>query len=142
MPELHGDAYAADMTNTVPEPSGTDTPGNLLAVPEPDAARQMLKDWDATHKLIQPRLAQWKVNKARRKGYVGVKIVKQQNDAKAYIPTGSTPSGQLMNKAARLARRLRSQIFADPPLPEATPASDQDQDRDAAEFATRVLQDL
>lgn len=139
--------YLNDTSNSVPE---SERGGNLreqqaqtlLDMEEKDAARRMLKEWDESHRDIKPFKEQWKANRARSKGFTGVKIIKAQNEAKAYIPRGASPNHAVMNKAARLKRRLRSTIFADPPIPEATPASDDDMDRDAAEFTTRVLQDV
>jgi hypothetical protein len=137
------------------EDQGNFTPGstasddvareNLLTLAQSDpegCARRLLADWDASNKHVKSLKAQWKVNRARAKGFTGVSLIKQQDENKAYIPIGARQSVAGMNKAARLKRRLRAQMFADPAKPEATPSTDEDQDRDAAELATRVLEDL
>ena len=141
------DAFAH--TNTVRKTSvgGSGAPGSededsLLVMEEADAAKQMLKDWDDSWKPVRQRIEEWKVNKARVAGYIGVQLIKKQDQSQAYIPTGAKKSVAGMNKAARLMRRLRSVLFADPPKAEAMPSTDDDHDRDAAEMSTRVLDDL
>jgi len=114
----------------------------LLTMDEEMAGRAMVQEWEESRQFHRREMAQWQVNRARELGYIGVSIVKVQDENRAHIPLGSSPSGQVMNKAARLKRRLRSTLFADKPLPEATPATDADEDRDSAEIATRVLIDV
>jgi len=115
---------------------------SLLEMGEHDAAKQILKDWDQSWKAIAKYVEQWKVNKARSGGFTGVQLVKKQDRMQAYIPTGAKKGVAGMNKAARLCRRVRANIFADPPSPEAIPGNDDDDDRDAAEVSTRILQDV
>ena len=133
-----------DQSNTVPLDTGTLTPApsgaNLLEVSESQAAARMLADWDLSYKDIQPLKAQWDVNRHWAAGFSGARVIKQQNDARFYLPLNSPRSSS--GKANRLRRRLRSTIFADPPVPDAVPGSGSDEDRDAAEVSTRVLTDL
>jgi len=135
---------AFDTTNKVPR-DVTDTDErlsrpNLLEMDKKKAAQRMFREWNQAHKELKGLKAQWKVNALHTKGYIGVKVLKQQDDNIAHVPTGSRPSTGL-NKAARLCRRIRNVIFADPAKPEATPSSDMEDDRDRAEFSTRVLED-
>lgn len=106
------------------------------------AAELVLRQWDESTTLLKPHFAQWKINRARMAGYTGMRLVKVQNEQRAFFPLGSTPSQTTTNKAARLCRRLRSTIFADPAVPDAIPSSDDDEDRDAADMSTRVLTDV
>lgn len=115
---------------------------SLLEMDEAEAARKALKDWDKSWKPIKRFIEQWKVNRARSEGYTGVQLVKRQDQAQAYIPTGARKNVSGMNKAARLSRRIRATLFSDPPKPEALPSADADEAKDAAEMATRVLEDL
>lgn len=135
-----------DTTNTVRKDSAKGAPAtdteSLLDMEKADAAKQMLKDWDDSWKPMKQRIEEWKVNRARTQGYIGVYLVKKQDHAQAYIPTGAKRSVAGMNKAARLTRRTRAVLFADPPKAEAMPSTDDDHDRDAAEMSTRVLDDL
>ena len=137
---------ALDTKNTVRSEGkarDTDAPDDsLLEMDKAEAARQMLKEWDDSWKQVKKYSEEWKVNKARAQGYIGVALLKRQDHNQAYIPTGAKKGVAGMNKAKRLMRRLRANIFADPPMPEASPANDTDEDRDAAETATRVLTDL
>lgn len=137
-------ADALLLENDVPR-SATDTPEqgisrpNLLQLPAPDAAKRMVEEWEATHKRVKPLIEQWKINGLRAKGYSGLRLIKVQDEQRAIVPLGATPNMAAMNKASQLKRRMRAQLFADPPIPEAVPSTDEDQDRDAAEFATRAL---
>lgn len=115
---------------------------SLLEMEEAEAAKQALKDWDKSWKPIKRFIEQWKVNRARSDGYTGVQLVKRQDQAQAYIPVGAKKNVAGMNKASRLSRRIRATLFADPPKPEALPSGDTDEDKDAAEMSTRVLEDL
>jgi len=114
---------------------------NLLEMEEADAAKRMMQDWDQSHKYVRNDIEMWKVNVLRSEGYTGVRLNKVQDEARAYIPWTATPNLTAMNQAGRLKRRVRALLFADPPRLEGTPSSDEDEDRDAAEFATRVLDD-
>jgi len=134
----------------VDEPKGTAPTGgdpnaddaSLLTMPEKDAVARLVRDWEDSWKDKAPLLAQWQVNQWRQDGYTGVYVTKKQNESMAYLPLGAVPNIAGANKARRLCRRLASTQFTDPPVAEATPATDEDQDRDNAETATRVLQDL
>lgn len=113
----------------------------LLTMKDEDAVRRLVQDWDASYKAVRRYIESGKVNRARELGYLGARLIKAQDEQKFWVPTGATPnSGSVMNKAARLKRRVRATIFADAPIPECTPSTDTDEDRDSAEFSTRALQ--
>ena len=114
----------------------------LLTMDEDVAGKAMLQEWEDSRQFVRREIAQWQVNRARELGYIGVSIIKVQDENRAHIPLGSAPSGMIMNNAARLKRRVGATLFSDPPIPEATPSTDSDEDRDAAEVSTRVLQDV
>jgi len=120
-----------------PAPPADDS---LLAMPPEAAARQMLKDWDDSWKDLKSIAEQWKANKARLDGYTGVQIIKRQDHNEAFIPLGARKNVGGLNKAARLLRRVCSNVFSDKPEPDCTPAGDDDAQRDAAESGTRILQ--
>ncbi len=134
----------ADTTNTSHDEAPA-TPDDLNLLTETDEKKvtaAIVEEWDSSTKLLRSHSEEWKVNRARENGYTGVRLIKKQDEQKAYIPLGATPNGTIINKAARLKRRLRSVMFNDPPLAECTPASDEDEDRDSAEFGNRVIADL
>lgn len=136
------------LSNPVGPQAGGQQPdfdGSLLELIrlEPErAAEQVLRDFDESTSLLKPQFAQWKINRARLAGYTGMRLVKVQNEQRTFFPLGSVPSQTTTNKAARLTRRLRSTIFTDPAVPDAVAASDDDEDRDAAETSSRVLLDV
>lgn len=112
---------------------------------DPEAqAKGILKLWFDQDPFYKRMKALWKVNALRRAGMTGIYLIKRTDtqEWQAYAPPGSSKQVPALNKAARLCRLLRSILFTDPPEPEATPASDSDEDRDAAEFSTRALIDL
>lgn len=117
---------------------------NLMKLKGEEQAKEIIRLWIVQEPLHRKHKAQWKVNRYRRGGTTGVLLIKRQDtqEWQAYAPPGSSRQVPALNKAARLCRLLRSTMFVDPPVPEASPASDADEDRDAAEFSTRVLIDL
>jgi hypothetical protein len=116
----------------------------LLNAPDARAARYLFELWQGQDKPMRRRQQVWKANRLRRRGVTGVMLVKRQDTDEwiVYAPPGMSKQVPALNKADRLCRLLVATIFADPPEPEATPATDTPQDRDAAEFATRMLTDL
>jgi len=124
--------------------SGKSQERNLTKLAGPDCAKEIIRLFVSQDPIHKKHKAQWKVNKLRKTGVTGVVLIKRQDtqEWQAYAPPGSARQVPALNKAARLCRLLRATLFTDPPVPEATPASDSDEDRDAAEFSTRVLIDL
>lgn len=123
-------------------------PGKLLSEEdEAEVAKEALKIWEAKDDLMKRRIAQWEVNELRRAGYKNVQLRQETDDMSwsAWVPPNAEhmPDAlSAMNKAASLCRKYVSIMLADPPAPLAVPTSGEDEDRDAAEFATRVLEDL
>lgn len=118
-------------------------PLTLLTMSKADMAQRMIQDWEGSYRTVRKYIEIGKVNRARELGYLGAKLVKVQDEQRMWLPTGATPSsGAVMNKALRLKRRVRATIFADAPIPECTPSTDADEDRDAAEFSTRALENV
>lgn len=124
------------------EPDDEKRQTDLLAMPEKRAARKVRRWWDDQNELMRNRMAEWRANRARRSGISNVQVVKDRDrkSVTVWVPPG--PQAPTMNKADRLCRRLAAWMFADPPLADATPARDDDEAREAAEFSTRVLADL
>lgn len=122
-------------------------PGVLLTGSDKKVAEANLKLWTSKDDLFSKREAQWKVNELRRAGIKNVQLRQETDDRSwnAWVPpyNEKTPDAvTAMNKAASLCRTFVSMIHADPPGPQAVPASGEDEDRDAAEFSTRVLEDI
>jgi hypothetical protein len=109
-------------------------------------AKHLWKLWDEQDPQMQPREARWKANRKRRAGVVGVQVIREEQDKAKWIvysPPGSARVPPTFNKAARLCRRLVSNLMVDPPVPECEPgAYAENADPDAAEAATRLLQPI
>jgi hypothetical protein len=112
---------------------------NLLTLEPAKAGRQVIRGWEEQNKMLRSISAQWKANSLRSKGYTGVSLIKAENENRAYIPKGATPSGTAMNKAARLKRRLAANLFADKAMPDPIAVGEDDQSQEAADFSKRLL---
>lgn len=121
--------------------------GGLLKDPERKAAETVARMWDAQNDFMSRREAQWEVNVKRRAGIKNVQLRVETDDRSWYCWTPpnaeETPDVvSAINKAATLCRKFAALMFADPPAPDPSPASGEDEDTDAAEFTGRMLVDL
>jgi hypothetical protein len=109
--------------------------------PEAKLARHLWRLWKSINQPMQRRIIQGQVNERRRQGEAFVGITKDPDSAtyRIYSPPDSARVPPSLSKAPRLCRRITAQLFQDPPLPEAVPARDDDEARDAAELSTRLL---
>lgn len=102
--------------------------------------------WGAQEKAAKNRSAVWAVNSARRDGDPFARVKKEGIDEDVvysfYRPKGSENTPPSLNKTDDLCIKVVSQLLVDPPSPECEPASDEDGDRDKAEFSERVLKDI
>jgi len=146
-PEVYADPpeKKSDYTFGDKEPE----PGILLkeGKNEKQVAQAALKLWESKDDLMDRRQAQWRVNELRRSGIKNVQL-RQQNDNRsswiAWVPPhlkNAPDAITAMNKAATLCRKFAARMFADPPAPDAVPAAGEDEDKDAAEFTNRALED-
>lgn len=139
-----------EQTQTTRQSFGPDTEQrqaverNLGKLADPECAKEIIRLFISQDPLHKKHRAQWKVNRLRKDGVTGVALIKRTDtqEWKAYAPPGSSRQVPALNKAARLCRLLRATLFVDPPVPEATPSTDADEDRDSAELSTRALIDL
>lgn len=100
--------------------------------------------WLPQEKAAKNRSAQWEVNAARREGdsYVRLKKHIDEDVYTVYRPKGSENAPPGLNKTDDMCIKVVSQLLVDPPAPECEPASDEEGDRDKAEFSERVLKDI
>lgn len=134
-------------TETLYGDDDTDNPGDLLSLPEAEAAAAALKlvTSQDTSPTMQKRFERWKVNRWRRAGVPNVALVKSQDQKKwvAWAPRNIRfDASTAMNKAKTLCRRFVALLFADPPAPLCVPSSSDDVDVEAAIFDERVLNDV
>ncbi|MDP9201345.1 MAG: hypothetical protein M3P26_05360 [Gemmatimonadota bacterium] len=85
------------------------------------------------------RNAVWKRNILWRRGHRHVKLDRSEDKWEATVPLGMANAPPLPNKCDRIVRRVTNVLLSDDPVPEAEPASDSPEDRDAAEHSTRML---
>ena len=117
--------------------------GDLLN--SPDAGKILTKMYRDQHWLYERMLCEWEVNERRRSGEVNVWVdsTKGGGGYQVWSPPGRPRLTQnVVNKSDRLCHRLTAVLYADPPEPEVEASGGEDDDRDAAELATRILRDL
>lgn len=88
------------------------------------------------------RRAEWKCHEMWLRGIRGVQVKplsEDRDNVELTMELGSFNQRPVMDRCDELCEKLVSHLFADPALPDAEPASDSDEDRDAAEFTTRLL---
>jgi hypothetical protein len=87
------------------------------------------------------RRALAKACRAWRAGQRWVQLQKAQDQSqwRVYFPPGTASAPPTPNKTDRLCRRLVNTILVDKPYPECEPAGNDNEDKDAAEFATQYL---
>lgn len=107
---------------------------------------KLLRDTFNLQKARYERLiCEGDVNEQRRSGDTNVWAVKSQDQSRwiVYNPPGAgkVPVA-VLNKPSRLCSRFVAALNPDKALPDAKPAGEQDEDREAAQFANQVLIDL
>jgi hypothetical protein len=122
-------------------------PGELLTEKDQKKVAEMaLRIWESKNDIFRRREQQWEVNELRRAGWKNVQMREETDDMSGAWVSPAAPKAtdamSAMNKAASLCRKFTSIMLADPPGPQCKPTSGEDEDRDAAEFSTRVLEDL
>lgn len=133
-----------------PPPSGTEDVagaapqaskdlGWLLTAAETEVAKRIAWLWSRQDAAMKNRFTTWKQWRLWRKGVRFTQVRREQDALVLYVPpqTGNEPPEP--NNADDLARNVVSVLMADPPVADAEPATDAPEDRQAAEFATRVL---
>lgn len=103
------------------------------------AIAQLVKDQGRTRKR---RRVEWECYKLWIRGVRGVYVKRNpedRNQVELQIPLGAADLPPVLDRADELLEKFVAHLLSDPPVPDAEPASDEDDDRDAAEFTTRVL---
>lgn len=118
--------------------------GPLLELPRRKAARLNARLFFRQDDLLRRQLVQWEVNELRRRGVPNVGVRRSADVSyEKYIPSNVTPDSlPAVNKAADICRRLKSLLFTDPPVAEVEPSTWEDEDVDAAEFQTKILENV
>ena len=134
---------ASAVAPTAPKPQSP-TDRSILGLAPKKMARRIVRWWESQNELMASKEAEWKVNRLRRRGIPNVRLVKEQDRGvwTAWAPPMTMASAPVANKAASLCRRTISYLLADPPQPDPVPASNEQDDIDAAELTERVLESL
>lgn len=136
----HETALAQGDPDEQPQYGDPEDGGALLDMDEEKAAQWLVDRWDSQTNVLKPFLNQWMVNVLRRNGVPGVRKTTAGN---VYVPKNATADNvPSFNKLADLLRRLAAMLFSDPPASDAVPHSDSNDDKEAAEFSTQVLQEI
>lgn len=136
----HEQAETPDIEQTEDAPTGQ---GPLLDLPDAEAAKHAEELWRAQDPVLAPLQCQWEANKLRRQGVRDVHVIKDGEGVagwRVYVPTLQVGSPAYPNRSDQTIHEVLQALLVDEPKPDALPAQDSDEDRDAAEFATRVLE--
>lgn len=120
----------------------TDGPGTWLTDPqEPEVAKQMRKAWEDQDTLWAQHRAECRANRYQRDGRANVQVrkVDGQQQYEVWAWGRAVPH---LNLAAKLCRKLVAFHYADPPAPDVLPDELNHVDRDRADFARRILENL
>ena len=111
---------------------------------EPDevrVAKEITGEWNKQNYAAERWARRAKRNRYWRMGYRDVVYTEDEDrsEVRVYLSKGATPLGAPVNKVDRIVRTTVAMFAADPPAPDCEPATDQDEDLQAAETTTRVL---
>lgn len=126
-----------------PEAKKEAAQGPLLDLPEAQAAKKFDRLWKMHATMLRRYEAQWDVNKARRLGFSDVRLVKANDNQsiwKAHIPLAQAGTAPTPNRTDESVRGVIAALLVDEPKPDVLPSTDSDEDTEAAEFSTRILE--
>jgi hypothetical protein len=135
---------SGETTDRAGQRDGADS-RSLETMPPDQLLRELERMWKSQKYRYERLLAEGEVHERQRDGQSNYWVDKSQDRSHwiVYAPPGvSDVPVASFNLADRVLQRLVSQVYADEPVPEAEPATGQPEDRDAAEFATRILLDI
>lgn len=117
--------------------------GPLLDETDEKKVVQTMVRWlQAQRKARKRRRVEWERNRLWIKGVRGVRarpLSEDLSDFELHVPLGVLEMAPVMDRADELIDRVAAHLLVDPPVPEAEPSSNEDADRDSAEFTTRML---
>ena len=133
---------AEEARETAGEEQAEDSRGPLLDLPPEQAAQLATELWNGQTPTLSRQIAQWEANKLRRQGRRDVQVIKDEdaNGWRVYQPVITIGTPAYPGRADETIGEILSALLVDEPKPAALPAQDSDEDRDAAEFAGRVLE--
>lgn len=126
------------------EQEAPDSPQDLLTLPEEEAAKRAAGLWNALDEPFAWYVPVFERNRLSRKGVRGVRITgkasaRDDTDG-VWVPPGMAENPPVPNNVDQLVRRIVDTLTADEPKIEAVPPTSEDADIEAAEQATRILE--
>lgn len=116
--------------------------GFILDEKDPEkVAKHVIELWTRQEPARSRRRALWKRNRWWREGRRFIRLEKKEDSNlwNAKLPYGASTSAPVPNKTDRICRRIINTVLVDKPFPDCEPGHDTNEDREAAEFATRYL---
>jgi hypothetical protein len=135
-------ASALSRAEGAPDEQAPPSRGPLLDEPDGKKVARMVRDLvDAQKGWHSYNCAIWSRNRQWRKGRRGIRIVEDTdtNTFDVRLPAGASQAAPTPNNIDKLIRRVVATLTVDPPRAEVSPETGEDRDRDAAEFAERLL---
>jgi hypothetical protein len=126
---------------TPPDPSGV-AGGWWLDHPDEKQVRTaVLDEWKRGESMAKKRRARAEAYALMRQGVRGVQIVPDEDEDSFSVrpPLSGGEQKRAPGKADGLIRRIAATLTVDPPAPDVTPTSDDDDERQAATLTERVL---
>jgi hypothetical protein len=123
------------------DPTGQDA-GWWITHPDGKAKKKAVLDtWKRSDAYEAKRSAKERRNELTRAGVRGVAVVQddEQDVATVRFSFSSGEAAKAPCKADQLLTRVVATLTVDPPAPDVQPNSDEDDEREAAQFAERVL---
>jgi hypothetical protein len=150
---VSGDALEFAMSDEDPTASGTEASeegaaedgekmGPWLDEPGPRVFQLIDKEVERQEPAAKALWERHRRNTWWREGKPFARLIEKKEDQgliKAWLPPMSTRVAPLPNKTDDLCNKLSAQITIDPFVPDVMPQTGDEEDRDAAEFATRFL---
>lgn len=120
-------------------------PGALLRMPREDAAEWVAKKWNSRSEAMRRSLVLWEVNRLRRAGFRNVRAKYVDGRWARWMPKSASADGPdalpTPNVVADIDRKFVAFLCSDPPAPDVLPPSGDDDDVEASQTATRILED-
>jgi hypothetical protein len=140
---LHESAPGDELEDAqeAPDPTGQDA-GWWITHPDGKAKKKAVLDtWKRSDAYEAKRSAKERRNELTRAGVRGVAVVQddEQDVATVRFSFSSGEAAKAPCKADQLLSRVVATLTVDPPAPDVQPNSDEDDEREAAQFAERVL---
>lgn len=117
-------------------------PGLVLRLPKDRAAAWVVRKWDSRSEGMRRNLVFWEVNRLRRLGIKNARARYYDGKWVRWMPKSADGPDALPtpNVVADICRKFVAFLWSDPPAPDVQSPSGDDDDTEAAQTATRILE--